>query len=181
VGVSEICSAAGVKKGSFYHFFASKRDLVSAVIESYWDHMAEGLDATLGGEGSPIARLERFFAANANEACRGRDSAGHVCGCPLGNLALELSTQDEVLRDKLNEVFGRWTARLASVLEEATAAGELNIRDPEQAAADLVAFLEGRVLFSKLRNDPDSLADIGPRVLAFLRALPPQSAQQASA
>ncbi len=171
VGVSEICKAAGVKKGSFYHFFESKRHLVSAVIDSYWEHMAEGLERTLGGGGSPLARLERFLAANASEACRGRDSAGHVCGCPLGNLALELSTQDEVLREKLSEVFGRWTSRLAAVLEEATLAGELHILDPEHAAADLVAYIEGRVLFSKLRNDPDSLTDIAPRALAFLRSI----------
>jgi len=172
VGVNEICLAAGVKKGSFYHFFESKRDLVSAVIETYWDYMAQGLERTLGGEGSPLTRLERFFNANASEACKGRDAAGHVCGCPLGNLALELSTQDEVLREQLRSVFQRWTDRLALVLAEATEAGELNIDDPDTAAADIVAFLEGRVLFSKLKNDPESLADVAPRVLAYLKAMP---------
>lgn len=172
VGVNEICLEAGVKKGSFYHFFDSKRDLVIAVIEGYWDYMALGLEQTLGAEGSPLARLERFFSANASEACKGRDAAGQVCGCPLGNLALELSTQDEVLRDHLRSVFDRWTSRLASVLEEATAAGELTIDDPEAAAADIVAFLEGRALFSKLKNDPEALAGVAPRVLAYLKALP---------
>jgi len=181
VGVSEICDEAGVKKGSFYHFFDSKRDLVLDVIDSYWEHMAEGLELTLGGAGKPLARLERFLRANANEACRGRDAVGQVCGCPLGNLALELSTQDELLREKLNEVFGYWTSRLAAVLEEATQAGELDLGDPQRAAGDLVAFVEGRVLLSKLHNDPESLADLAPSALALLRALPGVSAQQTTA
>ena len=33
VGVSEICAAAGVQKGSFYHFFPSKTDLAVAVVD----------------------------------------------------------------------------------------------------------------------------------------------------
>ena len=36
VGVSEICDHAGVQKGSFYHFFSSKRDLALAVIDERW-------------------------------------------------------------------------------------------------------------------------------------------------
>ena len=34
VGVEEICQHAGVNKGSFYHFYASKRDLVLDVIRA---------------------------------------------------------------------------------------------------------------------------------------------------
>src|SRR5262245_64796679 len=36
VGVNEICEHAGARKGSFYHFFASKQDLALAVIDSFW-------------------------------------------------------------------------------------------------------------------------------------------------
>ena len=36
VGVQEICREAGVKKGSFYHFFPSKRDLTLAILDDSW-------------------------------------------------------------------------------------------------------------------------------------------------
>ena len=36
VGVQEICEHAGVKKGSFYHFFPSKRDLTLAALDRQW-------------------------------------------------------------------------------------------------------------------------------------------------
>ena len=37
VGVQEICEHAGVKKGSFYHFFPSKRDLTLAALDRQWE------------------------------------------------------------------------------------------------------------------------------------------------
>ncbi|EGV50102.1 TetR/AcrR family transcriptional regulator [endosymbiont of Riftia pachyptila] len=36
VGVAAICERAGIKKGSFYHFFPSKRDLTLAVIDEFF-------------------------------------------------------------------------------------------------------------------------------------------------
>ena len=36
VGVQELCEHAGVKKGSFYHFFPSKRHLTLEAIDTIW-------------------------------------------------------------------------------------------------------------------------------------------------
>ncbi len=36
VGVQELCDNVGVTKGSFYHYFPSKRDLTLAAIDEIW-------------------------------------------------------------------------------------------------------------------------------------------------
>ncbi|HTO08336.1 MAG TPA: helix-turn-helix domain-containing protein, partial [Myxococcota bacterium] len=41
VGVQELCDAAEVNKGSFYHFFPSKEDLAAAVIDAQWEATRE--------------------------------------------------------------------------------------------------------------------------------------------
>ena len=41
VGVQEICEHAGVKKGSFYHFFPSKSDLTVAALDAMWKYFQE--------------------------------------------------------------------------------------------------------------------------------------------
>ena len=45
VSVDDICREAGVRKGSFYHFFPSKSDLAAAALEDCWHECKDELDA----------------------------------------------------------------------------------------------------------------------------------------
>src|SRR5262245_1093285 len=63
VGVQELCEAAEINKGSFYHFFPSKEDLLAAVIDAQWQTTrSEVLDPALADDVAPLARIERMFA-----------------------------------------------------------------------------------------------------------------------
>ncbi|MEE9230845.1 MAG: helix-turn-helix domain-containing protein, partial [Acidobacteriota bacterium] len=57
VGINEICERAGVKKGSFYYFFPSKRDLAIEAIDSHWQDHDERLARTLEGDAPPLERI----------------------------------------------------------------------------------------------------------------------------
>ena len=101
VGVKEICDLAAVPKGSFYHFFPSKRDLAIAVIDDMaddWAHgfVAEAFDPSL----RPLERLDYMVDAAYYWQKAAKDIEGRVRGCLFGNLALEISTREEVLRAK---------------------------------------------------------------------------------
>src|SRR5258706_14545431 len=62
VSVEDICNEAQVKKGSFYHFFPGKNELVAAAFRQYWvDHRPE-LDQVFSPTVPPIERLRGFFA-----------------------------------------------------------------------------------------------------------------------
>ena len=61
VGVDELCARAGVRKGSFYHFFESKRDLTLAAIEANWDDFErQGLRPAREAE-RPLDRIAMVF------------------------------------------------------------------------------------------------------------------------
>jgi TetR/AcrR family transcriptional repressor of nem operon len=163
VGVSEICSRAEVQKGSFYHVFASKQKLALAVIQRYLETAGEAAAIGLAGEGSPLDRLERYFASLHERQVGQCADGARVLGCPLGNLALELATWDEELREALRRGFDRQVADLELVLREARRAGEIEADvDIGAAARALVALLEGHLLFAKLSNDAAPLADLAP-------------------
>ena len=60
VGVSALCREAGVKPGSFYYFFPSKRDLVLAALEENWRLTeANVLKPAFSADVAPDKRLDR--------------------------------------------------------------------------------------------------------------------------
>jgi TetR/AcrR family transcriptional repressor of nem operon len=126
VGVQELCDAAGVKKGSFYHFFPSKQDLALEVIERQWQKMQrEMLEPAFAPDVPPLARIERYFAMAARALDETRSALGVVCGCPFGNLSLELGACDDRVRRKLDQVFRSWAGWFEAALREAVEAGDL--------------------------------------------------------
>ncbi|MEZ5585513.1 MAG: TetR/AcrR family transcriptional regulator [Sedimenticolaceae bacterium] len=165
VGIKEICDAASVQKGSFYHFFPSKRDLALAVIDDMaddWAHgfVAEAFDRNL----PPLERLDYMIDAAYYWQKAAKDIEGRVPGCLFGNLALEISTRDEVLRAKLNAVFDKASARFHETLDEAVEHGLMQPLDTAATAQAMLAFLEGVILLAKSRNDPDVVRVLGPAI-----------------
>ncbi|OII65668.1 TetR family transcriptional regulator [Streptomyces sp. CC53] len=155
LGVAEICAAAEVKKGSFYHFFDSKQDLTLQAIDAHWGEQQRSWAAELDGSGPALDRLRRLLEGMALVQRRGKETCGTVDGCLLGNLALELGSQEPEVRARLDEIFDEQTALIAEVLDEAAAEAAIprEHADPSVARA-VIAQLEGLVLFAKLKNDP---------------------------
>ena len=163
VGVNELCTRASVRKGSFYHFFPSKRDLVLAVIEAQWmEFQAKLLEPAFSDDLPPLDRIRRLFAMTCAYQESGRGSNGQIRGCPFGNLALELSSQEETIRERLEEVYRRIGVYFRRALEEHSPG-----IDSKARAERLVAFHQGTVLLAKTRNDPkliEAMADDAVRL-----------------
>lgn len=163
VGIKQICDSARVQKGSFYYFFASKRDLALAVIDDMADDWAHGFVAEAFDPGlPPLERLDYMVDAAYYWQKAAKDVEGRVRGCLFGNLALEVSTREEVLRAKLMAVFNKTKERFRQTLEEAVAAGALAPLDTGRTAAAMLAYLEGIILLAKAQNDPDVILALGP-------------------
>lgn len=100
VSVDDICAKAGVKKGSFYHFFPSKADLALAAYEEHWQHKQPQLDALFSAQFPPLERLSRWCQIVYETQRDLFEKFGHVCGCPYANVGAELATQDDRIRAK---------------------------------------------------------------------------------
>ena len=158
--VEDLCADAGVQKGSFYYFFPSKRDLALAAVDDQWaGTRATILEPAFAPDVEPLERIARFFRAVAD-----RQRGDVVLGCPFGNLAAELGTQDPVIRDRVREVFGGYQAYFEQALREAAGDGCTKLRETDVpgVAQALLAYFQGALLLAKTRNDAtiiDSLAD----------------------
>lgn len=165
VGIKEICEIAQVQKGSFYHFFPSKRDLAMAVIDDMADDWAHGIVAeAFDQQLPPLQRLDYLVDAAYFWQKAAKDLEGRMPGCLFGNLALEISTRDEVLRAKLHAVFENSREQFRDTLEEAIEQGAIAPLDTAATAAAMLAYLEGIILLAKTDNDPEVVRRLGPAI-----------------
>jgi TetR/AcrR family transcriptional regulator, transcriptional repressor for nem operon len=172
VGVQELCEAAEVNKGSFYHFFPSKEELAAAVIDAQWDAARTLVfDPSLADDVPPLARIERLFKALTRTQRGARRESGRTPGCPLANLAGELSNYEPKLRRKLAHVYGEMQSRLADTLRAAVTARELPASTDIDAKAEaLLALSEGAMLLSCVHDDPGTAGRMAALALAIVRA-----------
>jgi TetR/AcrR family transcriptional repressor of nem operon len=163
VGVAAICEQAGVQKGSFYHFFPSKQHLTLSVLDGFFVSMKEALiDKAFLADIPPLARLERFALLTYQFQNQLKKDTGHVLGCPFGNLATELSTQDEPIRKKVDHIFTQLQTKIGEVVSASVQAGEMSDIDVDATAKAMLAYMEGVMMLAKTQNDPIILRDLLP-------------------
>ena len=173
VGVNELCQHAGVKKGSFYHFFPSKRDLTLAALDRFMQMFRREFSGSAFADDLPASdRIQQLFESMYHHQRTALDANGHVWGCPVGNLALELSTQDEPIRQKVQQVFEMMMQMVEQVLQKAVSNGELPEMDITTTAQALLAYFEGVLLISKTWNDPEIIRQLAAKVPQLLIPTP---------
>jgi len=167
VGVADICEHAGVKKGSFYHFYPSKQALTLAVLDAQFIDIKEKLiDEAFAEDLPPLARLERFAELAYRFQKQVSKETGQVLGCPFGNLANELSTQDELIRERLQQTFGKLQMLFSGVLQSAQQRGELAADvDAAATAQAMLAYFEGVLLLAKNQNNPELIRQLLPAMV----------------
>jgi len=165
VGVKEICDLAKIQKGSFYHFFSSKQELAIAVIDDLAEDWADNfLAEAFNQKHSPMKRFDDLINAVYNWQKSAKNLEGSMPGCLFGNMALEVSTRDAVIRAKITAVFDKISSRFFQTLEEAIENGDLVSLDSKATAEAMLSYLEGVILLAKSRNDPDVFLKLAPAV-----------------
>lgn len=166
--VDQICERAGVKKGSFYHFFESKTDLALAGIDHSWAEHRKELDQTFSPVIPPLERIWRCFREFREEQEEMKAKHGRVLGCPIHTLGAEVSTIEDRLRDKLQEILAQFIRYYESAIRDAHYQGIIEAPDAPALARILFAYGEGLLLHARIWNDLsylDEMEDGARRIL----------------
>jgi TetR/AcrR family transcriptional repressor of nem operon len=170
VSVDDICKAAGVKKGSFYHFFPSKVDLALAAMEHSYSEVKRLYDPIFSADTPPLQRFERMVALVIEKQTETLQKFGRVCGCPDTSLSCEMAGLEERIRAKFEEVALRKKRYYETTLRDMVGEGTLPPdTDVKVKAHEIFAYLLGQMTLARIQNDLTPLKrDLMPGLLGLL-------------
>jgi AcrR family transcriptional regulator len=168
--LNQIVDEAGTTKGALFHHFEGKNELGYAVVEEviaphmkarWLDPMAESVD--------PISDLKRALRQCMKEDVEGGRLAQ---GCPLNNLAQELSPLDEGFRKRIAKIYAEWREALAAAFARGIKAGKVR-KDisPAKVAAFIVAAQTGIIGATKSSQDEELMKQASEAFIGYLDSL----------
>ena len=165
VSLDDVRERAGASKSQIYLYFADRDALLAEVAGQIADEvMALQADALAGFDTMDGIRAYLDGAVALQVA---REAHG---GCPIGALAGQLAEHDERARLALADGFDRWEAGLRDGLTAMARRGELaEDVDVERLANQCLALIQGGLLLTQVRRDPDQLRTAADAVLALVR------------
>ena len=172
VSVDHICERAGAQKGSFYHFFPSKSELAVAAIEAHWQQRQPEMDKIFASTTPPLERLAQYCDSVYQRQKAKRTEFGRVCGCAFTCLGLELSTQDEPVRRKSQQIIERLCQYLETAVRDAARAGLIQRHDFPVMARELYRCIIGVLVEAKIANDLEVVRQLKPSIWRVIGAGP---------
>jgi TetR/AcrR family transcriptional repressor of nem operon len=153
--IDEILASAEVSPSNFYYHFKSKEELALEVLEQYFERFRQLLGPVLNNRSlkapDKLDRIREIFVQKtASSGCCG--------GCPLGNLAQEMSDIHPEFRKRLAAFFDETLRGLAELVSDGVKEGFFRpATDPRAAAYLLFGSLEGLLLLTKSLKQVDPL------------------------
>ncbi len=144
-GVAQILKEAGVNAGSLYHFFPTKEDLLLAVLERYKELLGPRvLQPVYDRVSDPVERIFGILAGYRKMLVETKCEQG----CPIGNLALELSTTLPAARKTIAENFTGWSQAVTECLRGGSGRLPADL-DFERLGLFVLTLMEGAVMLAR--------------------------------
>lgn len=148
-GISEILREAGVNSGSLYYFFRTKEQLLLAVLDQYIELLhPQVMEPAFAQTDDPIERvfavMDGYRQMLVLTECRQ--------GCPIGNLALEMSEKSDAVRKKIAINFENWREAIHGCLQEAADRFVSGV-NLDQLSSFFLTVMEGAVMQARAHRN----------------------------
>jgi len=168
--VNKIVETAGITKGALFHHFAGKRELAFAVIDEIIEPILKARWlAPFVESADPIASLQQAIRQRVKDDIK---SGAFLQGCPLNNLAQEMSPLDEGFRARIDALYDAWREGIAEAMSAGRKAGKVRKdASPREVAALVVAAQMGIWGTGKSSRDDDLMIQAGDALCGYLETL----------
>jgi TetR/AcrR family transcriptional regulator, transcriptional repressor for nem operon len=168
VGIAEICDAATVHKGTFYHFFTSKTELLLEVMERRVAEIERTIEVIAASDRPAERKIMALFAAT--QVSSKAEGSQIVPGHFLGNIVLEMASSNPPVRLAAKKAFDRWSTAIAKIVAQLIAEEKLYSLDANDAADAILGLLQGATIMASAYNDSRKMLAFGHVTLTLLRS-----------
>jgi TetR/AcrR family transcriptional repressor of nem operon len=159
--VDDICEKAQVLKGSFYHFFKTKADLVIAALDSHWESSRVEFDRLFSPSVPPVERLKGFFGFMARRQAMKAEQAGRVLGCPYMAVGVACSSEEQIIREHVEKIFAIYRRYFETALRDGKADGSIQIKDIPMTVEAIFDLISGAMSAGRIQNSLKPVENMG--------------------
>ena len=165
--MQELMVAAGLSGGALHHHFPSKKSLILAVFK---DRVAPAVRETWIEPVRAAVSLGAAVQLVFDQIIAGLEERGAVSGCPLNNLALELSLADPDFRAAAADIFREWQEALSERVRETQGGRELSKSARAEIAAFIVSSYSGAMTLAKAEQNAKPLRSTAQTLKRWLQS-----------
>ena len=144
--MQDLTKAIEVTGGALHHHFPTKRSIALAV---FAERVAPAVRETWIDPVRAAPSFGQGIQSVFDAIISSIDARGSTSGCPLNNLAMELSLADADFRQAANGIFREWQAALAERIRETRAGRKMTKAARNDVAAFVVASYSGAMALAK--------------------------------
>ena len=166
--VGEILRKLSISKGCFYHHFPTKQELGYAVLEENFFEFQSEIWLPVFNAPNPLRAVIKLL----NNASNIVDKERVKLGCPINNLAQEMSPIDEGFRTRVEKIYQMWRTRLTESLLRAQKEGYMqrNVQASEIAVL-IITVMQGAIGIAKNAQNHAIFADCTRGLIRYLKSL----------
>jgi TetR/AcrR family transcriptional repressor of nem operon len=158
-----------VNKGSFYYAFKTKSELAVAAFEAFWNAKRPIMDEIFSSQNEPLQRLDKYCDLVVKGQLERCATNGRILGCPFCAVGCELSTRDDQIRRKVQEISNARMRYLASALRDLAAQGNLPLgASPDDLARAIFCYITGVLMQARIENSPTTVKGLKSGVFQLL-------------
>lgn len=160
--LDKLLGSIKVSKGSFFHHFRSKDELLNELIEADAQIMFDKFDDIFDHTSNPVTALNNFL----NWRLENYKSTGRL----IYKLGYESGTDNILLQKKLKKIFGEYLSTLIKIIDEAKNQNLLVQTTPTKELATFILYgIEGASMSISLIDSSNQYAQVIEMIKKVIR------------